>query len=137
MRRKMAFFSRVAELQEHRARLQDGEPCPLCGAAEHPYAKGNVPVPDETEKKLESLRLLIEKAEEQEALVRKLEEAETRARDKLAEAEKLEILAANDKTTAENALKTVVDALAEWQGDYARRKQTVFDTLLGLSLIHI
>ncbi|HPB97143.1 MAG TPA: SbcC/MukB-like Walker B domain-containing protein [Polyangiaceae bacterium] len=132
--RKMAFFSRVAELQEHRARLQDGEPCPLCGAAEHPYAKGNVPVPDETEKKLESLRLLIEKAEEQEALVRKLEEAETRARDKLAEAEKLEILAANDKTTAENALKTVVDALAEWQGDYARRKQTVFDTLLGLGI---
>lgn len=28
----------VASLDEHRAQLQPGEPCPLCGSAEHPWA---------------------------------------------------------------------------------------------------
>ncbi len=29
---------RAAGLSEHRSQLRPGEPCPLCGAAEHPYA---------------------------------------------------------------------------------------------------
>ncbi|GAB4246487.1 AAA family ATPase [Deferrisoma sp.] len=30
-------------LEEHRARLRPGEPCPLCGATEHPWAEGGAP----------------------------------------------------------------------------------------------
>lgn len=29
----------IASLEEHRAHLQEGEPCPLCGALEHPYQR--------------------------------------------------------------------------------------------------
>lgn len=33
----------VASLEEHRAGLKPGEPCPLCGAAKHPFADGAAP----------------------------------------------------------------------------------------------
>ena len=60
--REMAFLTKIAELEDHRAKLEDGKPCPLCGATEHPFAEGNVPVPDETERKIDSLASLISKA---------------------------------------------------------------------------
>ncbi|MBT4500948.1 MAG: AAA family ATPase [Gemmatimonadetes bacterium] len=33
----------VADLEVHRASLVDGEPCPLCGSIEHPFAEGCEP----------------------------------------------------------------------------------------------
>jgi exonuclease SbcC len=78
--REMAFLTKIAELEDHRAKLDDGKPCPLCGATEHPFAQGNVPVPDETEQKIDALTRLISKAEDQEAAIKKLEEAESLAR---------------------------------------------------------
>ncbi len=33
----------IADHDTHRASLKEGEPCPLCGATEHPYAEGQEP----------------------------------------------------------------------------------------------
>ncbi len=39
----VALVRRVQDLESERLRLKDGEPCPLCGSLEHPYARGNIP----------------------------------------------------------------------------------------------
>jgi exonuclease SbcC len=46
----------IQSLDEHRHNLKDGEECPLCGALEHPYAKGNVPKIGEKEQELAILK---------------------------------------------------------------------------------
>ncbi|MEP4076994.1 AAA family ATPase [Haloferula sp.] len=56
---------RVASLEEQRAILVEGEPCPLCGAEEHPYASGEEKPPalKELEAKINAAREDAVKAE--------------------------------------------------------------------------
>lgn len=46
---QVVLLNRIRDLEAERAKLEDGQPCPLCGATRHPYARGNVPALDETE----------------------------------------------------------------------------------------
>ena len=62
---KVVLLNRVRDLEAERSQLVDGAPCPLCGATEHPYAAGNVPCPDETQKELEIARKVAKEAGEQ------------------------------------------------------------------------
>jgi len=135
--RELAFLTKIAELEDHRAKLEDGKPCPLCGATEHPFAAGNLPVPDETEKKIDSLTRLISQAEDQEAAIKKLEEAESLARKNLTEAEKLESAAAHDKKAAEKALAEAKDSLVKLRADFAQRRQAVSAKLQPLGIADI
>jgi exonuclease SbcC len=53
---QLTLLAQIEDLQEARRHLQDGEPCPLCGAREHPFAAGNVPLADETRGRLAAVR---------------------------------------------------------------------------------
>ena len=135
--REMAFIKKIEELEDHRAKLEDGKPCPLCGSTEHPFAEGNVPVPDEIEQKIESLTKLIDKADEQEATIKKLEQAETSARKKLNDSEKLETDAANDKKVAEKTLTELKDVLTKLRTGFEEIKLAVSGKLQPLGITEI
>ncbi len=64
LREKVVLLNRVRDLEEERAQLLDGAPCPLCGALEHPYAMGNAPSPDATARELERAALAAKESSE-------------------------------------------------------------------------
>ena len=61
--RELAYHQRIADLEQQRAHLHDGEPCPLCGATEHPYASELPAQPDDLTTRLEALDTYIKQAE--------------------------------------------------------------------------
>ncbi len=50
----------IENLEELRRQLRDGEVCPLCGAEEHPFAEGNVPIPDADRQRLGEVRVALQ-----------------------------------------------------------------------------
>ena len=51
-----------ASLEEHRKNLQDGEPCPLCGAIHHPFAGNLLPEDNTLDQEIAQLEIQLEKA---------------------------------------------------------------------------
>ena len=132
--REMALLDRIAKLEEHREKLEDGAPCPLCGAMEHPFARGNVPRPDATEKKIKDLTRLIQKAEKQKDAIRSLEKAEIKAGNNLTASEKREAAAAGDKKAAEKVLSDVTGNLEKKRSEFANLKQDISIKLKPLGI---
>jgi len=135
--REMAFLTKIAELDDYRSKLEDGKPCPLCGAKEHPFAEGNIPVADEIEKRIEALTELIRKAEDQETAIRKLETAESAARKNLTESEKLEAIAVNDKKTAKKNLSELTHRLGNALSEFEELGKAVLTKLQPLGVEEI
>ena len=109
---RVALLNRIRDLEAERARLEDGQPCPLCGAIEHPYAKGNLPVLDEAEAALQSAKKELKDISELLAKL-KIHEATT-TRDLEQNGEDVEkqkaLLEAEEKRSAEVWLKLQITA---------------------------
>ncbi|MDO8940603.1 MAG: AAA family ATPase [Methylicorpusculum sp.] len=58
---QLSLLKKIQGFEEARHELQDDQPCPLCGATEHPFAEGNIPVPDETMAALNQARTDLKK----------------------------------------------------------------------------
>ncbi|MCP4342193.1 MAG: AAA family ATPase [Desulfobulbaceae bacterium] len=109
--REMTFLRKISDLEAERKRLEDGKPCPLCGSTGHPYAEGNVPEIDETEKQLGELSTFIKKAEQLENRIKELERKENETIVQLTTAEKQLAQVVYKKEEAERHLQRVVAEL--------------------------
>jgi exonuclease SbcC len=56
LEKELSLLNRIHSLEEERKKLKDGEVCPLCGATQHPFAEGNLPLPEESEIALKQAR---------------------------------------------------------------------------------
>jgi len=135
--REMNLLKQIAELEDHRAHLEDGKPCPLCGAPDHPYAVGNVPSPDETEQQVVALASLITQAEDKEEAIKQLQTAEQAARDNLQAANNEKAQADSQKAAASHRLDTAVNALESSRREFDAQNQSVEEQLrpLGISTL--
>jgi exonuclease SbcC len=135
--REIAYIKKIEELESLRAKLEDGKPCPLCGATEHPFAKGNIPVPDEIEQRIKLLTNLIKKAEDQEALIRELELAEDNARSMLQACEKTEASAVSEKNSNERICTEIQTNLTNLRSEFEELTQSVAEKLQPLGITEL
>lgn len=121
--REMFLLKKIKSFEDERKSLIDGEVCPLCGSLEHPYAKGNTPEIDETQKRIDFLAKLIGKAEKKEELLNKYEKDESSLRSKLHELEKAKNIADSEHKILESSLKDL-----RFSSDKLVSKQTELQT---------
>src|SRR5699024_2464465 len=60
--RERLLLKKIHDLHEERSHLQSGQPCPLCGATEHPFARHELPHADEMDVRIAHLETRIEQA---------------------------------------------------------------------------
>ena len=101
LERERDYLRKIASLEAERARLVAGEACPLCGAREHPFASGEVPELDPTERAIVELEQLIVRCEALEEQLLKLREQQSQAQQQRALVEARQTTAANDRRHAE------------------------------------
>ncbi len=135
--RELALLTTIANLSVHRDALEDGRPCPVCGATEHPFARGNVPVPGDTELRIAALTALIDAAEAQEAAVARAEAALIEARQRLNDEEKREAAAAHAWQSDSRALAEATAGGEALRADFAVLTASVVERLQPLGITEI
>ena len=58
---QLSLLKKIRDFEKARQQLEDEQPCPLCGSKDHPFARGNIPVPDETTTELKLVRAGLKK----------------------------------------------------------------------------
>ena len=73
---QISLVNKILSFEKSRKQLQDNQECPLCGALDHPFAKGNIPAINETQNAIKRVKSQLKKISS--SLVKlKIKQAET------------------------------------------------------------
>jgi len=134
LQRELTLLERIAKLEDHRAQLEDGKACPLCGATEHPFATGNIPKPNDVEQKIQSLTKKIGQIDDQETAIKNIEEAATAAQTAVAAAEKNAVTATHEKALAEKTHADLILIEEKLRAEFAEGRRRVSENLQQLRI---
>ena len=101
---QVSLLERIQSMEEARRQLRSGEPCPLCGAKEHPFAAFEAPPPDKARHELSSARAALKQG------VEALNAARVREAEVLTELEQL----ASQSAEYSGRLAQEEGRIAEW-----------------------
>jgi len=135
--REAAYLARIEELEVQREQLEDGRPCPLCGATRHPFAKGGAPKPTGLDKEIAKLTEIINRAEELESKIKSLEEKKTETQRKLTEGEKVEIAMGKDRNSLQERLLGLSERLERTKNNLSILGAGISEALAPLGLTRI
>lgn len=130
--REMALVARIAALETERTRLEAGKPCPLCGSIDHPFAHGQVPVPDALEQRVVALNDLMARAEALETRGAALQSQQAALGERLAGLQAAQATAAAQLQSAEATQARLSTELGMVQLDICQRRDTVVAALAPL-----
>ncbi len=134
---ELILLHKISELESERAQLKDGKPCPLCGAENHPFAEANVPKISPTEIKIAELTQTIDRAEELENAVSRLESSEKETATAVIEIEKRVAEALNEKQSCEKAQAQIAADLRQLKQQLEQARTTLLSNLKPLAITDI
>ena len=132
--RERSFLVRISELEDYRKELEDGNPCPLCGAAEHPFADGNIPEQNAVDDKIIVLTKCISQAEQLEEKIQMLAAEENTAGNNRNDNELRVATAANEVKTSKEKHTALNESISTMQDAVDSLKQSIRQKILPLGI---
>ena len=120
----------MRSLQDHRRDLKAGEPCPLCGALEHPYATDLVIDEDAIDCEIKSLESTLHQYAQAQEKLNKLKETELKAQAKV---QSIEVSLKGQQTLLESLKQTTVQAERDFHTAQDEYRETTNNLLAELA----